>query len=125
MTECSRKDKCDNYPEKCGMCGAMADVYTHYPMFLKKDYIIRHLPLKKPEVQYDFSQDQDSFVGVAKLMGDFMAKVVDYQNKVLCDAIIQYATEQGYTDLFLIDEEFVRSAIVHEIERRANDEQED
>lgn len=123
MIECSRKDGCGNYPEKCGMCGAMADIYMHYPKFKEKDFRIEHIRLKKLEVQYDFSHYNGDCVGIGKFTSDLMAKVVEYQNNVLCDAIIKYATEQGYTDLCLIDEEFIRSAIVHEIQRRLNDEQ--
>jgi hypothetical protein len=79
---------------------------------------IKHIELKKPEVRFDLLAENPS----AHFTRELMAKVVDHQDKVLCDAIIKYATEQGCTDLFLIDEDFIRSAIIHEIQRRANDE---
>lgn len=80
---------------------------------------IKYIELKKPEVKFDLLAENPS----AHFTRALMAKVVDHKDKVLCDAIIKYATEQGYTDLYLIDEEFIRSAIIHEIARRANDEQ--
>ena len=36
----------------------------------------------------------------------------------IVQAIIDYAKEQGITDLFLIDEEFVKTALMREAERR-------
>ena len=46
------------------------------------------------------------------------AKVVDLFDKEIIKAIQQYCLENGYTDLVLIDEEFIRAAIEHEIQRR-------
>lgn len=48
------------------------------------------------------------------------AKVADLTEKTITQSIIEFAREQGYTDLFLIDENFVKSAIFHEMERRNN-----
>lgn len=82
---------------------------------------INHYQLKMPEIKTAFGEEPYT----ATLQRALMAQVVKHQDKVLCDAIIKYATENGYTDLFLIDEEFIRSAIIHEIERRTTDEQAD
>ena len=79
---------------------------------------IKYIELNKPEVKFDLLAENPS----AHFTRELMAKVVAHQDKVLCDAIIRYAAEQGFTDLFLIDEEFIRSAIIHEAKRRANDE---
>ena len=46
------------------------------------------------------------------------AKVVDLFDKEIIKAIQKYCLENGYTDLVLIDEEFIRAAIEHEIQRR-------
>lgn len=80
---------------------------------------IKHLSLNKRPVELDFSQ-MESFTG--KVFSRLMSDVVDMQDKVIVDAIIRYATEQGCTDLFLIDEEFVKSAIKNEIIRRKAEE---
>ena len=47
-----------------------------------------------------------------------MAQVTDATDKAICDAIIRYADEHCATDLFLIDEEFIKSAIENEVRRR-------
>lgn len=82
---------------------------------------IKHFQLRMPEIKTAFGEE----LYMATFQRALIAQVVKHQDKVLCDAIIKYATENGYTDLFLIDEEFIRSAIVHEIERRTADEQAD
>ena len=46
-----------------------------------------------------------------------------FADRVICDAIINYAREQGYTDLSIIDEEFIKSALIHEIRRKRNTEE--
>lgn len=52
------------------------------------------------------------------LTHNLCAKVVDMQNEVLCEEIVSFAKKQGITDLFLIDEDFVKSALMHEKARR-------
>lgn len=47
-----------------------------------------------------------------------MAQVVDMADEVILQALIDFAKENGFTTLFLIDKEFMLSAIKHEIERR-------
>jgi hypothetical protein len=47
-----------------------------------------------------------------------MAQVVALEDKIICQAIIDAAEEEGFTTVFLIDKEFIISAIKHEIERR-------
>jgi len=44
--------------------------------------------------------------------------VVDLFDKEIIKAVEQYCLENGYTDLVLIDEAFIRAAIEHEIQRR-------
>lgn len=54
----------------------------------------------------------------SSITGKISAQVVDTTDKALYEAIIRYADEQGITDLYIIDEEFVKSAIINEIKRR-------
>ena len=75
---------------------------------------LKRIQLRIPKIEFNLLGENPS----ASFQMNLMAKVADHEDKVLCDAIIQYATEQGYTDLCLIDEGFIRSAIIHEIERR-------
>ena len=74
-----------------------------------------HFSLHKRPVEMDFTET-GTFSG--KVFSKLLAEVVDTQDKVIVDAIVRYATERGVTDLFLIDEEFIKSAIVHETMRR-------
>lgn len=79
---------------------------------------IKHFELTKPEPKFDLDS-QDTYT--ATIQRALVAEVVSHQDKVLCDAIIKYAVDRGFTDLFLIDEEFIKSAIIHETERRKSD----
>ena len=49
------------------------------------------------------------------------AQVIDTEETMILNAIIDYARASGVDTLYVIDEEFVRSAIIHEFERRKND----
>lgn len=53
------------------------------------------------------------------------AQVVELEDKIICQAIIDAAAEEGYTTVFLIDKEFIISAIKHEIERRKDNHDSD
>ena len=45
------------------------------------------------------------------------------QDQVVIKAIMKYCIEQGFDDLYLIDEEFIKAAIINEIIRRKEHEQ--
>ena len=44
--------------------------------------------------------------------------IVDKENEAICDRIIKFAEEEGYTRLYLIDRDFIMSAIENEMARR-------
>ena len=75
---------------------------------------LKYIKLREPTIKHDYEEG----IFTSRFDSALLARVCDYTDNVICDAIIQYATEQGYTDLYLIDEEFIKSAIIHEIERR-------
>lgn len=54
----------------------------------------------------------------ASLSGKIVAQVADTTDKAICEAIIRCADDMGATDLYIIDEEFVKTAILNEIKRR-------
>ena len=62
--------------------------------------------------------ERDFGLGTDRIVSRLMAAVADEKDKLLIDAIMDYAQRNGVTDLILLDEEFVRSAIIHEAERR-------
>lgn len=90
---------------------------SRFDRFLKGLPSVHYIKLKQPEIKFD------SATNLGEITTALMAKVIDYENKVLFDAMVKYATEQDFTDLYLIDEEFLKAAIIHEIERRKRDEQ--
>ena len=74
---------------------------------------MKYIKLPQSEIKpIDFNEKVWSFT--SKLG----AYVTDITDRAIIDAIIKYATEQGFSDLYLIDEEFIKSAIIHEIQRR-------
>ena len=60
----------------------------------------------------------DVFNYQASYIEKAMAQVVELEDKIICQAIIDAAAEEGCTTVFLIDKEFVISAIKNEIARR-------
>ena len=46
------------------------------------------------------------------------AKIADMTDNAIINSIISFAEQEGITDLYLLDEEFVKIALLKEIERR-------
>lgn len=69
----------------------------------------------KLEIQKNFEAGKYEEKHVFKVL----AKINDFKDKVVYDEIVRFAQEQGITDLFLIDEDFVKSALIHENELRS------
>lgn len=76
----------------------------------------KYIHLAEPKLEIENSLENGKFVANMAMKVD--TKICDLKDKVICDAIIEYAKEQGITDLFLIDEEFVKSALINEAKRR-------
>lgn len=76
---------------------------------------INHLNLKVPTPI--FSEDDTGNFSV-NYTNKILAEVIDTTDKAIVDAIVKEATAQGVNDLFLIDKEFIMSAIKHEMIRR-------
>lgn len=54
-----------------------------------------------------------------KIMVEFMRK----EDECLCDDIIEFAKKEGISTLYLIDREFVMTALRNEVERRKQKEE--
>lgn len=76
---------------------------------------INHLNLKVPTPKFGEDEFGNYF---ASYTNKILAEVVDTSDKAIVEAIIKEATAQGVNELFLIDKEFIMSAIKHEIIRR-------
>ena len=80
------------------------------------DRVFRRSPIT--HIPFDHHQITELHDYGGYIHKNFMAKVIDTTDKVIFDAIIRYADEHCATDLFIIDEEFIKSAIENEIQRR-------
>lgn len=58
-----------------------------------------------------------------KIREDIAAQIVDMTDKVILEAIIEFAKSAGITDLYLLDKEFVKTALEREIARRKGGEE--
>lgn len=67
----------------------------------------------------DYNEDYESSLSVNKIV----VKIIDTEEKMLVDTMIQFAEENGYTDLYLIDKDFLQSAILNEIQRRKKEKE--
>lgn len=56
----------------------------------------------------------------ASAVNKMLAQVADATDKLIVDAIIKYATENGFSDAYIIDEEFVKSALEKQIPKKAH-----
>ena len=52
------------------------------------------------------------------------AQIVNMTDKVILEAIIEFAKSEGIKDLYLLDKEFVKTALEREIARRKEGAQE-
>ena len=69
--------------------------------------VMRHFELKEP-----FNDDMTCF------KKNIISMVADMQDKAIVQAAVSYAQREGFTDLYLIDEEFVKTALINEAKRR-------
>lgn len=118
---------CDKCKSGTGLCNSiqeavdawnyLADKYLIVPIVKTTEEIpLRHIEISDPLSNLQYSIDKNIYTITQKIQ----AQIADLSEKAIVQAIIDFAKEQGYTDLFLIDEEFIKSAILHEIERRNN-----
>lgn len=70
------------------------------------------------KIEKHLTKDNLNYNYITEVTQKMACQIVDMQDKILCDTIIAFAKEQGVTDLFLLDEEFVKSALINEAKRR-------
>ena len=64
----------------------------------------------------------DEVKNVQRFVEEFAVKVIDMHDRALVNAVMDFAVREGITDLYLVDEEFVRTALLREIELRNTNE---
>ena len=57
-----------------------------------------------------------------KIRKNIVAQIVDMTDKVILETIIEFAKSEGITDLYLLDKEFIKTALVRETARRKGGE---
>lgn len=79
----------------------------------------RCIDIQHPRVTLE-QKDDGRVIATANLK--LQAKVAKSSDDEIVNAIIDWAKDEGITHLYLIDEDFVRDAIMHEIQlRKFND----
>lgn len=63
-----------------------------------------------PKSNIDFEDYSPTF--------NVVAQVANIHDGAICNAIIDYAMREGITDVYLLDEEFVKTALINEVKRR-------
>ena len=110
-----------NIKEAIDAWNYLADKYLLKPIVkTTEESPLRHIKISDPFSNLQYSIDKNIYTITQKVQ----AQITDLSEKAIVQAIIDFAKEQGYTDLYLIDKEFIISAILHEIERRKNGIQE-
>ena len=66
------------------------------------------------------SLNYDPFKDIYERITKIKAKVINMADEAIYQAIIEEAKESGVTDLFLIDREFVLTALTNEMKRRVD-----
>lgn len=74
---------------------------------------LKHYELRRADLDANFNNERCDYT--CQITKKLVAQVVDMADGVIVNAIIKYATESGATDLFLIDKDFIMSAIKREI----------
>lgn len=78
---------------------------------------IRHFAVQPWEIELT-SGDNPVYRSTAKMY----ASVVNCVDNLIYDAVIEWAKGNGITDLYFIDKEFVKTALMNEIKRRKGEE---
>lgn len=73
---------------------------------------LRHISLNIPKPVFAEDENNNYF---AECTNKILAQVIDTADKAIVDAIVREAKAQGVNDLFLIDKEFIMSAIKNEM----------
>lgn len=79
--------------------------------------LMQHIQIKPIENSIRSTFDQGSMEGVYDITRKMAAQILDMQEKVIVDAVIECAQENGVDDLYLLDKKFVLDALREKIER--------
>ena len=109
-------DTCKYYLNPC--CG-VENGYTYCYYEPKVEEPIRRYSF--PKLNDIVRENKDDGTEIWSITRKLAAEVLNTEETFVLDKIIEFARASGVDTLYVIDEEFVRSAIIHEFERRKND----
>jgi hypothetical protein len=123
---------CMYYDKEFNCCGFDTDYGQPMPVFkpcyenictrkepkpLLKAPIGKRYHLADPLIDVQYSENEKY---ISTHINKLVAHITDLTDKVICDEIVKLAKEQGVTDLYLLDKEFITNAIKHEMQRQQN-----
>lgn len=82
---------------------------------------LERFKLNPPKIEFKETTDGTYTNHIGTITAGIAARVVEKADDVIVDAIIKEAAAEGVTDLFLIDKEFIITAIKNEMVRRKAD----
>ena len=80
-----------------------------------KEYF-KHISLPTQTIEPYF--DDTKIKSVFKATQNIIASVVNLSDKAIVEAIKEFAIEQDFTEIYLMDEDFIITALKNELERR-------
>lgn len=86
-------------------------------MLYNPEYL-EHVKLNPPKIEFRSNTDGDTSTYIGTITANIVARVVEKTDEVIVDAVVKEAAAEGVTDLFLIDKEFIMTAIKNEMARR-------
>lgn len=72
-----------------------------------------HIFTNTPKLEIE--ENLDSYI--CKLTSSYYAAVIDFENKAIVNAILDFLKKEGYNTVTLIDGPFIEQAILEKLER--------
>ena len=80
----------------------------------------KHIKLNVPKIEpiqhFEFLENIEN--PMSSILRSVYANIVDMTDKTICEAVIKYAKNQGATDLYILDRDFVKRALINEAKRQ-------
>lgn len=81
-------------------------------------YPLAHIELQEKKLEYPFVDELEFNCNyVATYTRHIVAQVVDTTDRLIVEAVVNTAKEMGFTDLYILDKNFVMDALREKMER--------
>ena len=85
--------------------------------FIRKNPLA-HIELQPKKLEYPFVDEHEFNCDyVATFTRNMIAQVVNTQDRLIVEAVVETAREMGFTDLYILDKDFVLDALREKMER--------